>query len=401
MTKRFTTSRVLIAASAVSLLAVPASSTAAHHASHIVASFGNGRWSVTASGKVFASNGAPFYGDIATDGIRSLNAPIVGGASTPGGHGYWLVAADGGVFNFGSAHFYGSAYSLGLTGLSGQHPLSAPIVGMAASGSGYLLLAADGGVFNLGGAHFYGSAYSVGYTGLGGANPLPAPAVSIELNPGGPGYYIRCANGAIIAIGVASSTNMAAVRQSMTPDISTNWAGNIESGTQFTGVSGTFNVAQLTPGQTSGEVTEWVGIGGLHGQSILQAGVTVMAGSNAVFPWIETYPQMPVNLDQISISPGDDVNVSIEQVGNSWLVSLSDLTTKQSYTESVNYSGTTSSAEWIVEAATPTLASYQPIHFSNLHYQGNASTQVNMIMYQKSVAQPIANGGFTVQQSTS
>jgi hypothetical protein len=35
------------------------------------------------------------------------------------------------VFNFGSAGFYGSTYTLGLTGLTGSHPLNAPIVGVA------------------------------------------------------------------------------------------------------------------------------------------------------------------------------------------------------------------------------------------------------------------------------
>ena len=41
-----------------------------------------------------------------------------------------MVGKDGGIFNFGNAGFYGSTYSYGLTGLSGSHPLSAPIVGI-------------------------------------------------------------------------------------------------------------------------------------------------------------------------------------------------------------------------------------------------------------------------------
>ncbi|MEX6431153.1 hypothetical protein, partial [Ferrimicrobium acidiphilum] len=87
-------------------------------------------------------------------GSHPLNAPIVGMAAAPNGGGYWLVAADGGVFDFGDAHFYGSTYTYGLTGLTGSHPLNAPIVGMAAApnGGGYWLVAADGGVFDFGDA---------------------------------------------------------------------------------------------------------------------------------------------------------------------------------------------------------------------------------------------------------
>ncbi|WP_369085152.1 hypothetical protein, partial [Ferrimicrobium acidiphilum] len=86
---------------------------------------------------------------------------------------YWLIAKDGGVFDFGDAHFYGSTYTYGLTGLTGSHPLNAPIVGGVATpdGKGYWLIAKDGGVFDFGDAHFYGSTYTYGLTGLTGSHP--------------------------------------------------------------------------------------------------------------------------------------------------------------------------------------------------------------------------------------
>jgi hypothetical protein len=64
--------------------------------------------------------------------------------------GYWLVASDGGIFTFGDADFQGS---------TGDQPLNAPVVGMAATpdGGGYWLVASDGGVFTFGDAGFYGS----------------------------------------------------------------------------------------------------------------------------------------------------------------------------------------------------------------------------------------------------
>ena len=60
------------------------------------------------------------------------------------------MAADGGVFSYGDAVFEGS---------TGGMPLSASVVGMAATtdGGGYWLIASDGGVFDFGDAGFYGS----------------------------------------------------------------------------------------------------------------------------------------------------------------------------------------------------------------------------------------------------
>ena len=79
-----------------------------------------GGWIVGSNGSIETTGGAPCFGSLVGE---SLNAPIVGIASTPDGKGYWLVASDGGVFAFGDATFYGSM---------GGKPLNKPIVGMAA-----------------------------------------------------------------------------------------------------------------------------------------------------------------------------------------------------------------------------------------------------------------------------
>ncbi len=70
---------------------------------------------MAADGGVFAYGDAGFYG---STGNHPLNAPIMGIASTPNGAGYWLVGADGGVFAYGDAGFYGSLG--GTAGQSGQ-----------------------------------------------------------------------------------------------------------------------------------------------------------------------------------------------------------------------------------------------------------------------------------------
>ncbi|WP_276942598.1 hypothetical protein [Ferrimicrobium acidiphilum] len=164
-----------------------------------------------ADGGVFNFGASGFYGSTYTDGLTGLsgshrlNAPIVGIAEMPTGKGYWLVAADGGVFNFGSAAFHGSSYTIGLTGLSGSHPLASPVVGIAPTpdGKGYWLVAADGGVFNFGDAGFYGNTYTDGLTGLSGNHPLNAPIVGIQSTPDGKGYWMVGADGGVFNFGNA------------------------------------------------------------------------------------------------------------------------------------------------------------------------------------------------------
>ena len=105
-----------------------------------------GYYEVDTHGDVFANGDAYSYGNASS---ATLNAPVVGIASTGNDQGYWLVATDGGIFSYGDAQFYGS---------TGSIHLNKPIVGMAATpdGKGYWFVASDGGIFAYGDAQFYG-----------------------------------------------------------------------------------------------------------------------------------------------------------------------------------------------------------------------------------------------------
>ncbi|WP_298338218.1 hypothetical protein [Ferrimicrobium sp.] len=172
----------------------------------------NGYWVVTNAGVIYNFGdamrfvGVSIYGITGLTGTHPLNAPIVGLTPTPDGKGLYLVAADGGVFNFGDAKFLGNTYTLGITGLTGTHPLNAPIVGMTLTpdANGYLLFGADGGVFNLGDAKFLGNTYTLGITGLKGTHPLNAPIVGGTYVPGSQaGYYLFGADGGVFNFGTA------------------------------------------------------------------------------------------------------------------------------------------------------------------------------------------------------
>jgi hypothetical protein len=134
---------------------------------------------------------------------------------------------------------------------------------------------------------------------------------------------------------------------------SRNWAGYAVSGGTFTAVSATWSVPDFAPNSPAGADAIWVGIGGVHGADLIQAGTqeTVSGrGSTQYQAWVETLPQasQPVPL---TISAGDSVSVSVQQqAGDDWLIAFVNNTSGKSYQVSVQYTSSRSSAEWVVEA---------------------------------------------------
>ena len=163
----------------------------------------NGYWMVTSNGTVYDFGSAHSFGN-----VTNLSGKVIGMASTPDGGGYWVATNTGNIYAFGNAADYVGVSKYGITGLTGSRPLNAPIVGIAVDpeGTGYLLIAADGGVFNLGSAQFQGSTYTYGITGLTGDHPLNAPIIGGAFGPtvnGKQGYYLFAADGGVFNFGSA------------------------------------------------------------------------------------------------------------------------------------------------------------------------------------------------------
>jgi len=170
---------------------------------------GDGYWMTAADGGVFAYGDAGFHG---STGDIHLNRPIVGMASTPDGKGYWFVAADGGVFAYGDARFFGSM---------GATHLNRPIVGMAPTpdGQGYWLVAADGGIFAFGDATFFGST---------GGTHLNQPIVGMSSTTDGKGYWFVASDGGVFSFGDATfhgSAGATPLNEPITGMLSTNTDG--------------------------------------------------------------------------------------------------------------------------------------------------------------------------------
>jgi len=216
----------------------------------------------------------------------------------------------------------------------------------------------------------------------------------------------------------------AAPTVSLTSDESSNWSGYVAGGGPYTVVKGTFTVpspAARAPGD--GQVSEWVGVDGASDSdtALIQAGVAESAdpqspGGVSVQPWWEILPASETNIPTVSVNTGDRVTVTIWQLsGTSWEINLTDDTNGQSYTTPPEqFTGTGSSAEWIVEAPAQcqsqyqcqltALAPYSPaVVFSNLGMSGPETSldQLTMVQEGENVSTPsaLSSGQFSVSYS--
>ena len=133
---------------------------------------------------------------------------------------------------------------------------------------------------------------------------------------------------------------------------SSNWSGYAANGGSFTSVTATWTVPTVSATSSGADAT-WVGIGGLTSNDLIQAGTQAMVdGSGTVeySSWIEMLPQSSRNVP-LSVSAGDSVTVTItQQSGNDWLIAMKNNTTTGTYSVTVQYSSSNSSAEWVQEA---------------------------------------------------
>ena len=144
----------------------------------------SGYWLAGRRGGVLAYGRARWYGSLT---VLHVDAQVVAMASTPGGGGYWLVTRTGGVYGFGDARAYGSLAGLRTAGA---------VTGMAPTpdGRGYWLVTRGGGVYGFGDAAFYGSP---------AGSPAALPMAGIVPTRDGRGYWLVGRDGGVYAYGDA------------------------------------------------------------------------------------------------------------------------------------------------------------------------------------------------------
>ena len=174
-------------------------------------------------------------------------------------------------------------------------------------------------------------------------------------------YVLMLQNGAwkIESNTQPGNTGVTAPTQPQTPlnttvrSTSRNWSGYVSTGgTWYTSVSGTWVIATPDPSVQGIDAT-WVGIGGANTTDLIQAGTeaTVNGDGTVTYDaWTETLPQSTRTIS-LPVSGGDTVSVSItEQSAGLWLVDLKNVTTGKTFTTTIRYNSSKSSAEWVEEA---------------------------------------------------
>ena len=133
---------------------------------------------------------------------------------------------------------------------------------------------------------------------------------------------------------------------------SRNWSGYVATGATYTSVTGTWIIAKPDP-KTPGVDATWVGIGGANTTDLVQAGTEAtvnLDGTVTYDAWTETLPQATRTVT-LGVTAGDTVSVTLtEQTAGSWLIEIKNITTGRSYTTTIRYSSSKTSAEWIEEA---------------------------------------------------
>jgi hypothetical protein len=184
----------------------------------------------------------------------------------------------------------------------------------------------------------------------------------------------------LVLPGQASARTHAAHLRQFHPPIATlnasqssNWSGYNQgtlekNDTLFHSVSGQWTVPTATA-HTKGQAeysSSWLGVGGgcvnsgcsVTDPTLIQTGTEqdVAANGTASYSaWWELVPAPSVTISSITVHPGDTMSASVsEAVSGSdlWTITLKNLTTGQSFSQTVPYPSTHLTAEWIQEAPT-------------------------------------------------
>ncbi|MFZ1075571.1 MAG: G1 family glutamic endopeptidase [Minisyncoccia bacterium] len=153
---------------------------------------------------------------------------------------------------------------------------------------------------------------------------------------------------------------------------SRNWSGYVATNGTFTGVSGSWTVPAVAPSESAQADATWVGIGGVSSSDLIQIGTQAIAQSDGTSyeAWYELLPGTSIPIS-MQVNAGDVMSASILQQGTgSWLVSIHDNTNDQSFSTTLSYSSSLSSAEWIEEMPSDQLG-YIPLDsFGSVSFTG-------------------------------
>lgn len=136
-------------------------------------------------------------------------------------------------------------------------------------------------------------------------------------------------------------------------NITNNWAGYDATGGVFSGVSGSWTIPEVTGSDETSADATWIGVGGVSTNDLIQVGTQNVIAANGqvtASAFYELLPDVSQSLPGVSVNPGDAITASLTETSSGiWTISLTDTTDGSSYSGSVPYASSESSAEWIEE----------------------------------------------------
>jgi hypothetical protein len=152
-----------------------------------------------------------------------------------------------------------------------------------------------------------------------------------------------------------STTKTGQTSASTTTYTSTNWSGYMATSGSFTSVSGSWKATVPTNTDTTNGSADgtWVGIGGVTSSDLIQVGTENMISPTGIVStnaFYELLPDSAYLLSGFIVTPGDTVRASVTQSATSqWIISITNVTTTQTYSKTLSYTSSLSTAEWIQE----------------------------------------------------
>jgi hypothetical protein len=158
---------------------------------------------------------------------------------------------------------------------------------------------------------------------------------------------------------------------------SRNWSGYVSTGGTFTGVTGSWTVPSVTASASAEADATWVGIGGVSSNDLIQIGTQAITQNNVTTyeAWYELLPTASTAIS-MQVNAGDSMSASISQIGTgSWQVSIRDNTNNQSFSTTLSYNSSLSSAEWIEEMPSDQIG-YIPLdNFGTISFTNASATE--------------------------
>jgi hypothetical protein len=177
--------------------------------------------------------------------------------------------------------------------------------------------------------------------------------------------------------------------------VSLDWAGyavsanNLSPQPTVDAVSGSWTVPKVAISDSDSFSAAWIGIGGALDTTLIQVGSEQdsLLGQAVYSIWYEALPGIAVTIQNITISPGDQLSASIILVNastRSWQIGIADDTSGACFTQNcdeqnLTYNSSRLTADWIVERPTvnnkqAALADFGTVTFTNLSAQIGGKT---------------------------